>query len=61
MPVCKIEKDGYTLRFFNPDETTEQFSLQIAQKTASVTLKPYEIVTVKVDADDIQVFSDKIL
>ncbi len=61
MPVCRIEKDGYTLRFFNPDETAEQFSLQIAQKTTPITLKPHEIVTVKVGADDIQVFSDKIL
>ena len=48
MPTVKPEKDGgITIRIFNPEETEKTFTLFINGKSAKITMKKYEIVSVK--------------
>lgn len=51
MPVCRIEGDGYTLRFFNPENKDREARLQIGDKAATFIVHPYEVLTVKYDGE----------
>ena len=53
------DNGGYEMRFFNPEPIKKTFNLTVNDKAKEITMKPCEILTVKV-ADEITV-SDKIL
>ena len=60
MPVCKITDDGYVMRFYNPNATQVATQLTVGDKTVTVTMKPYEIISAKYTGE-IAVCNDKIL
>ena len=48
MPAAKTTADGeITMRFFNPEETEKTFTLFINGNSTKITMKKYEIITVK--------------
>lgn len=51
MPTFRIKNEGYEFRIFNPDGKSRTFTLTAENKQKSITLSPYEALTVEYDGD----------
>ena len=58
MSTCKIFGDGYTMRFFNVENTRKSIDVTFGGKSTTVEFAPYEIVTVKYMDDFIVLRND---
>ncbi len=60
-PTVKISEDGgYVFRFFNPAEENKTFNLTVCGTSKEITMKKYEIVSVKYKDGVFTVFHDRI-
>lgn len=45
MPVCRTGENGTVMRFFNPADSDDSFSLTVNGRSVRIAMKPYEIVS----------------
>lgn len=45
MPVCKTGENGTIMRFFNPSDASDTFTLTVNGKSTEITMQPYEVVS----------------